>query len=41
MPKSYNVKKYLRMDKMPHIWCPGCGNGMVMSAFLRAVDTLK
>jgi 2-oxoglutarate/2-oxoacid ferredoxin oxidoreductase subunit beta len=41
MPKSFNVKKYLRMDKMPHIWCPGCGNGMVMSAFLRAVDTLK
>lgn len=41
MPKSFNVKKYLRMEMMPHIWCPGCGNGMVMSAFLRAVDTLK
>lgn len=41
MPKSFNVNKYLRMDKMPHIWCPGCGNGMVMSAFLRAVDALQ
>lgn len=41
MPKSFNVNKYLRMDKMPHIWCPGCGNGMVMSAFLRAVDSLQ
>jgi len=41
MPKSFNVTKYLRLDKMPHIWCPGCGNGMVMSAFLRAVDTIK
>lgn len=41
MPKSFNVNKYLRKDKMPHIWCPGCGNGMVTSAFLRAVDVLK
>ncbi len=41
MPKSFNVNKYLRKDKMPHIWCPGCGNGMVMSAFLRAVDGLR
>ena len=41
MPKSFNVNKYLRMDKMPHIWCPGCGNGMAMSAFLRAVDSLQ
>ncbi len=41
MPKSFNVTKYLRKDKMPHIWCPGCGNGIVTSAFLRAVDDLK
>jgi 2-oxoglutarate ferredoxin oxidoreductase subunit beta len=33
-------KKYLRMDKLPHIWCPGCGNGTIMSAFIRAVDRL-
>lgn len=41
MAKSFNVNKYLRREKMPHIWCPGCGNGMVTSAFLRAVDDLK
>ncbi len=41
MPKIFNIKKYLRMNKMPHIWCPGCGNGMVMSAFLRAVEDLR
>lgn len=41
MPKSFNVNNYLRKNMMPHIWCPGCGNGMVTSAFLRAVDDLK
>lgn len=33
-------KKYLRMDKLPHIWCPGCGNGTIMGSFIRAIDTL-
>ena len=32
---------YLRHDKrFPHIWCPGCGNGIVLSALLRAVNDL-
>lgn len=35
---DYN--KYLRMQKMPHIWCPGCGNGIVLKAILRAIDRL-
>jgi 2-oxoglutarate ferredoxin oxidoreductase subunit beta len=34
------VEKYLRNDKMPHIWCPGCGNGIVLGAFIRAIDKL-
>ena len=25
-----NVQDYLRESHMPHIWCPGCGNGIVM-----------
>ncbi len=29
---------YLRQNKMPHIWCPGCGNGTVMSNVIRAID---
>jgi 2-oxoglutarate ferredoxin oxidoreductase subunit beta len=33
------LHKYLRhQKKFPHIWCPGCGNGIVMGAMLRAVD---
>ncbi|MBI4230277.1 MAG: 2-oxoacid:ferredoxin oxidoreductase subunit beta [Planctomycetes bacterium] len=31
----------LRMDRMPHIWCPGCGIGTVTSCFARAVEESK
>lgn len=27
----------LRQERMPHIWCSGCGNGIVLQAVLRAV----
>ena len=31
---------YLRMDRMPHIWCPGCGIGVSVNAFIQAfIDT--
>ncbi|MGI6065650.1 MAG: thiamine pyrophosphate-dependent enzyme [Bacillota bacterium] len=33
--------KYLRLDNLPHIWCPGCGNGIIMGAFIRAMEDLK
>jgi 2-oxoglutarate ferredoxin oxidoreductase subunit beta len=30
---------YLRHDKkFPHVWCPGCGNGIVLGSLIRAVD---
>ena len=32
-----NTLTYLRQSKMPHIWCPGCGNGTVMSSIIRAI----
>lgn len=34
-------EKYLRKDKMPHIWCSGCGNGTAMNALILALDSLK
>jgi 2-oxoglutarate ferredoxin oxidoreductase subunit beta len=35
------VHKYLRHDKkFPHVWCPGCGNGIVLGALIRAIDRL-
>ncbi len=36
-----NVKDYLRPEKLPHIWCPGCGDGTVAGALIRAIDGLK
>lgn len=27
---------YYRMSKMPTIWCPGCGNGIVLNSFIEA-----
>lgn len=32
-----DYKEMLRASKMPHIWCPGCGHGIILSAFLRAL----
>ncbi|MCF6097414.1 2-oxoacid:ferredoxin oxidoreductase subunit beta [Thermovorax subterraneus] len=36
-----NLEKYYRIDKLPHIWCPGCGNGIITGALVRAIDNLK
>jgi 2-oxoglutarate ferredoxin oxidoreductase subunit beta len=33
------VEDYLRMDRIPHIWCPGCGLGTAMGCFVRAIKT--
>lgn len=38
---SFDYRKYLRMDKFPHILCPGCGDGIVLKAMIRAFDKLK
>ena len=32
------VEPFLRMDRMPHIWCPGCGIGTTVNCFARAVE---
>ncbi len=36
------IHKYLRHDKkMPHMWCPGCGNGLVLGSLVRAIHKMK
>lgn len=40
MPRE-DVKKLLRTKFMPHIWCPGCGHGIIMHAILRSLAALK
>jgi 2-oxoglutarate ferredoxin oxidoreductase subunit beta len=32
---------YIRKRFFPHIWCPGCGHGIVLNALLHVVDDLK
>ncbi|MFO7838900.1 MAG: 2-oxoacid:ferredoxin oxidoreductase subunit beta [Desulfosalsimonadaceae bacterium] len=34
------VRDYLRERFFPHMWCPGCGHGIVLNALLRAVEAL-
>jgi len=31
------MAEFLRMERMPHIWCPGCGIGSVVNCFAEAV----
>jgi len=35
-PNANPVDRLLRTDRMPHIWCPGCGIGTVLKALLDA-----
>ena len=35
------LRKYVREEKMPHFFCPGCGCGQVLGSFLRGVDALN
>ena len=32
------VEEFLRMDRIPHIWCPGCGIGTTVNCFARAIE---
>jgi len=35
------VEPFLRMDRIPHIWCPGCGIGTSVNSFVRALIESK
>jgi len=35
------VEPFLRTDRMPHIWCPGCGIGTTVNCFARALIESK
>ena len=32
--EKHPLDNYLRVDRLPHIWCPGCGLGTVLGCFL-------
>ena len=35
--KEHPLDGLLRADRLPHIWCPGCGLGSIMACFANAV----
>jgi 2-oxoglutarate ferredoxin oxidoreductase subunit beta len=41
MPKAaVDYLYYLRAEKLPHMWCPGCGIGIVVKSMISAIDEL-
>jgi 2-oxoglutarate ferredoxin oxidoreductase subunit beta len=40
-PPENPVTKFLRTDRLPHIWCAGCGIGTSVNCFARAVDACE
>ncbi|MHC4608955.1 MAG: 2-oxoacid:ferredoxin oxidoreductase subunit beta [Planctomycetota bacterium] len=32
------VEQFLRTERIPHIWCPGCGIGTTVNCFARAIE---
>jgi 2-oxoglutarate ferredoxin oxidoreductase subunit beta len=42
MAKQPLIFKYLRQKKgFPHVWCPGCGHGIILGSIIRAIDKLQ
>ena len=37
---AFNYDKYLRLEKMPTLWCWGCGDGVILKSFIRAVEKI-
>ena len=35
------INKYFRTEHLPQIWCPGCGNGIILHDVVKAIDNLK
>jgi len=37
---AFDYGKYLRLEKMPTLWCWGCGDGVILKAVIRAIDQM-
>ena len=37
---AFNYDKYLRLEKMPTLWCWGCGDGVILKTFIRAIEKM-
>src|SRR4030043_1191264 len=34
------IKDYIRERFFPHLWCPGCGHGIVLNGLLRSIENI-
>ena len=41
LSQEHPVAPYLRMDRIPHIWCPTCGIGTVVKCYASALEEAK
>jgi len=39
--KTNPMRKYLRKDSLPHLFCPGCGAAQVLNYFVQAADEIN
>ena len=37
---AFNYDKYLRVNKMPTLWCLGCGDGVILKSTIRAIEKM-
>lgn len=37
---AFDYEKYLRMQKMPTLWCWGCGDGVILKTVIRAIEQM-
>jgi 2-oxoglutarate ferredoxin oxidoreductase subunit beta len=35
------LQSFLRKGMIPHIWCKGCGNGIILNCFVKALEELN
>jgi 2-oxoglutarate ferredoxin oxidoreductase subunit beta len=40
-PAEHPMDDFMRMDRMPHIWCPSCGIGVSVNCFAKALEKCK
>jgi len=38
---AHPLEPFLRKTTIPHIWCPGCGDGIILNSFVTALKELE
>lgn len=40
MPEKVDLRKYINYRRLPHMWCAGCGHGMILKGYAQALGEL-